>query len=450
MLTVAHPAVSLVEPTLQELSERHAIDLAEQFYSVLLTHEDALAFLSSSLVEERLKASLVRWVIDLFRQDGGEDNVFLAQQRKIGEVHARIKVPLRLVMHGASVLKVRMAELLTATDLGRDALAQAISKVDYLIDEAIAIMSEAYMQGSMRRAQVDESYRLFALGQDIAHERDGQIAALFEWLQGVLFQMFEDGSVSPGALSASPFGLWLTHRAGLIFEGSLSLKAIEVLMQRVDREILPRVAAAHDAQAEMALPMAELQTTAQEIKFLINDLFQSVAGLENGRDPLTRALNRRFLPTILSREINLANGTGAALSVLMLDVDHFKSINDTHGHAAGDVVLKQVAEVIADNVRLSDFVFRYGGEEFLIVLVETSVDEAEVVAERMRQQLATRDMRLPAGGDLRVTASIGLATYNNHPDYNQLIETADTALYQAKNSGRNRTVIATSRVLSVG
>lgn len=435
-------APASVEPVLQELSERHAADLANRFYDALLTEEEALTFLSSTLVEERLKASLVRWVIDLFRQSEDDGVTFREQQRKIGEVHARIRVPLRLVMHGASVLKLRLTGLLCETTLDRETLAVAIARVDGLIDEAIATMSEAYMQGSMRRAQVDESYRLFALGQDIAHERDGQVAALFEWLQGVLFQMFQGGNVTPGTLSASPFGLWLTHRAGLIFDGSPSLKAIETLMARIDTDILPRVTTAHDEGAQMTPPLAELQTAVQEVKFLINDLFHSVAGLENGRDPLTRALNRRFLPTILAREIALANSAGSPLSVMMLDVDHFKSINDNHGHSAGDLVLKQVAEIISDNIRLSDFVFRYGGEEFLIVLVETSIEDAEVVAERIRQQLASREMRLPAGGVLNVTASLGLAVYDRHPDYNQLIETADAALYQAKNSGRNRTVIA--------
>lgn len=431
-----------IEKLLQELSERHAIDLADRFYDVLLTYEEAQAFLNSSLVEQRLKASLVNWVKDLFLEDATHRERFKQQQRKIGEVHARIKLPLRLVMFGASVLKLRLAELVLETEIDRSDTAMALMRIDYIVDEAIATMSEAYMQGSVRRAQVDESYRLFALGQDIAHERDGQVAALFEWLQGVLFKMFDGGEVSLSPLAASPFGLWLTHRAGLIFEGSLSLKSIETLIDRIDGDILPRIIVAHNQGEAMNAPLSELQGVVQEVKFLINDMFQSVAGLENGRDPLTRALNRRFLPTILSREISLSNSSSAPLSLMMLDVDHFKSINDNYGHSAGDIVLKQVAEVIADNIRLSDFVFRYGGEEFLIVLVETGINDAEVVAERIRQQLAARDMRLPAGGELRVTASIGLADYKDHPDYNQLIETADAALYQAKSSGRNRTVIA--------
>lgn len=437
------PALSpSLSSLLQDISSSNAQELADLFYAVLLTQDEAKAFLSSTLVEERLKASLARWVTDLFVPGEEHTEAFRQHQRKIGEVHARIKLPLRLVIYGATVLKTRMAELIMQRDLGRIDTVSAIMQVDFLMDEAIAIMSEAYMQGSVRRAQVDESYRLFALGQDIAHERDGQIAALFEWLQGVLFQMLDEQSAHPTPLGNSPFGLWLTHRAGLIFDGSPSLKAIEILIAQIDINILPRVVATHNDSESMQAPLAELRASIQEVKFLINDMFQSVSGLENGRDPLTRALNRRFLPTILSREISLSNNSSTPLCLLMLDVDHFKSINDNYGHAAGDYVLKQVAEIIADNVRLSDFVFRYGGEEFLIVLVETAVADAEVVAERIRQQLAERDMRLPAGGSLQVTASIGLSAYKDHPDYNQLIETADAALYQAKHAGRNRTVIA--------
>lgn len=442
MYSVLPPLSEHIEHLLRNLSQAHATDLADRFYDVLLTDEEAQTFLSSSLVEERLKASLMKWVQDIFRQEGEQKALFEQQQRKIGEVHARIKVPLRLVMHGAFVLKSRMSELVLQSDLGRADMALAIMQIDGLIDQAIAIMSEAYMQGSMRRAQVDESYRLFALGQDIAHERDGQIAALFEWLQNVLFQMFDGCLLQLTPLSSSPFGLWLTHRAGLIFEGSPSLAAIEASIARVDSDILPRLTQSHEARDDLSVPLGELKNSVQEIKFLLTDLFQSVSGLENGRDPLTRALNRRFLPTILGREISLATNNGTQLSLMMLDVDHFKAINDQWGHSTGDAVLKQVAEIISDNVRLSDFVFRYGGEEFLIVLVETSAEEAHVVAERIREQLASREIRLPAGGSVRVTASLGLAAFQDHPDYNELIETADKALYDAKNAGRNRTIIA--------
>jgi diguanylate cyclase len=160
--------------------------------------------------------------------------------------------------------------------------------------------------------------------------------------------------------------------------------------------------------------------------------------MEGGRDPLTRALNRRFLSSILSREIGFANTNHTPLSVLLLDVDHFKRINDTHGHPVGDEVLRQVAEAVTENVRPSDFVFRYGGEEFLIVLVETHLHQAATIAERMRLALAAKPITAAGLAPFNVTASIGVAEHRGHPDENYLVKAADDALYRAKQNGRNR------------
>jgi diguanylate cyclase len=167
-------------------------------------------------------------------------------------------------------------------------------------------------------------------------------------------------------------------------------------------------------------------------------MFQGLAGMEGGRDPLTRALNRRFLSSILSREIGFANTNHTPLSVLLLDVDHFKRINDTHGHPVGDEVLRQVAEAVTENVRPSDFVFRYGGEEFLIVLVETHLHQAATIAERMRLALAAKPITAAGLAPFNVTASIGVAEHRGHPDENYLVKAADDALYRAKQNGRNR------------
>jgi diguanylate cyclase len=123
-----------------------------------------------------------------------------------------------------------------------------------------------------------------------------------------------------------------------------------------------------------------------------------------------------------------------------VDIDHFKRVNDGHGHAAGDAALRHVADYLLANVRSSDFVFRYGGEEFLIVFCETDLRAAQSIAERICRNLAQESIQLPDGSTVALTASIGVAPFEGHPDYEFLLQTADTALYQAKNSGRNRVV----------
>ncbi|WYX63650.1 GGDEF domain-containing protein [Achromobacter xylosoxidans] len=165
-----------------------------------------------------------------------------------------------------------------------------------------------------------------------------------------------------------------------------------------------------------------------------------VAEIESGSDPLTNVLNRRFLPSVIGREILIATREHSTFSVLLLDIDHFKAINDSHGHAGGDQVLRQFAEVVHQSCRSSDFVFRYGGEEFLVVLVDTAREAALAAAEKLGAEIRRHAFAIPEAGSLRITASIGVATFDGHPDYAYLIDRADKALYQAKQAGRDRSV----------
>jgi diguanylate cyclase (GGDEF)-like protein len=158
-------------------------------------------------------------------------------------------------------------------------------------------------------------------------------------------------------------------------------------------------------------------------------------------DPLTTLLNRRRLDEDLHDEIRRSARYDRPLAFLMLDVDHFKRFNDTHGHTAGDVALQAVAEVMRAAVRTTDSVYRYGGEEFAILLRETGVAGARDLAERLCQRLAQRFQDEPE--PRRITASIGVAEFDPaKPTAGALVEAADRALYEAKGAGRNRVVAA--------
>ena len=135
------------------------------------------------------------------------------------------------------------------------------------------------------------------------------------------------------------------------------------------------------------------------------------------------------------------------ISILMMDIDHFKNLNDTYGHAFGDIVLIKVASILINSLRLEDLASRYGGEEFVIVLKKMTVDDAQLVAERIRQRIESLEFKYTEKGKneiVKTTISIGIARYNSGLDAvpEDLIKRADAALYEAKESGRNRIGIA--------
>ena len=156
-------------------------------------------------------------------------------------------------------------------------------------------------------------------------------------------------------------------------------------------------------------------------------------------DPLTGLWNRRRFMELSETELSRLRRYGRPVSVLMLDIDHFKAVNDTHGHAAGDEALCQLADICRSTLRETDHLGRLGGEEFAALLPETGLDEAADVAERLRQRLAASAFPLSCGITLRITVSIGVASCaDDDTAIDRALGRADRALYRAKNSGRNR------------
>jgi diguanylate cyclase (GGDEF)-like protein len=170
-----------------------------------------------------------------------------------------------------------------------------------------------------------------------------------------------------------------------------------------------------------------------ETKRLMDTLRESTL-----QDAMTGLKNRRFLEEYIDTLIATVQRQKTNISILMLDLDYFKMVNDTYGHDAGDTVLKSLAKVLKQSVRASDIVIRYGGEEFLILLQNTCGDAADQVAEKIRASVEA--MKIPVGGTtLQKTISIGIADFPNDSEtFWQAVKYADVALYQAKETGRNR------------
>jgi diguanylate cyclase (GGDEF)-like protein len=162
-------------------------------------------------------------------------------------------------------------------------------------------------------------------------------------------------------------------------------------------------------------------------------------------DGLTGLMNKRSLDEALARDLARADRSQSCLGLVILDVDFFKKVNDTHGHQVGDEVLKAVAQVVASSLRTGDVAARYGGEEFVTLLPGSDLEGATIVAERIRKKLEQTEIKTSSGA-LRVTASFGVAAVcgpNCRSAGKDLVAKADSALYAAKRGGRNRVVTST-------
>lgn len=157
-------------------------------------------------------------------------------------------------------------------------------------------------------------------------------------------------------------------------------------------------------------------------------------------DSLTGLYNRGQLDKRIKQEIATAKRTNSSLCCLMMDIDFFKKINDTHGHAIGDFALKEIANIVTKQIRENDIAARYGGEEFVILLPFTNIDEAKKVGERIRKRIENKKFKT-GSLELHITVSMGLSLFDADKDNINFQEEADKALYEAKNNGRNQLVI---------
>jgi diguanylate cyclase (GGDEF)-like protein len=196
----------------------------------------------------------------------------------------------------------------------------------------------------------------------------------------------------------------------------------------------------HELKAEVARLSEELarrQLERTELTQVIHELTEISL-----RDPLTGLFNRRGLEERLTEEFARARRYGAPLSLIMIDIDHFKRVNDRHGHMVGDIAISHVARLLTKGRRASDIAARYGGEELVLLLPHTPLEGAMSLAERLRHQIEETPYRAGEAED-HLTASLGVAVYERAMrEPMALLEAADRALYRSKREGRNRVSLA--------
>lgn len=232
---------------------------------------------------------------------------------------------------------------------------------------------------------------------------------------------------------AHEYGENLEHSAQLLdTSGAEVLRSVLTNLQADTHKMRSAVV---DLQGNLAHSRQEIETLKRELEH---------ARVEALTDPLTGALNRRGFDMQFSRLLAESETSNSEISLIMLDIDHFKKINDTHGHLFGDKVIRGVAEVLKANVKGRDAIARLGGEEFGVLLPDTSLSGAQVLADKIRQMVEKGRIRRQDGKDEvgGITISLGVAELNRDEDTATFLNRADMALYFSKENGRNRVSIA--------
>ncbi|WP_151994866.1 diguanylate cyclase [Buttiauxella massiliensis] len=425
--------------TLMSLSDEEVRQLVDAYYQYMLQDEKAKLFLSTTQVEERLSASMNNWLRKVLGSSCEDLAALITHQRNVGEVHARIGLPIDLVARGARKLKYELFQLLlNKTQLSAKEINDAIFFSGMAIDSAIEVMTIAFTPSHQKMMHDQEHFRLLTVYDDMSVERERQLGALKDWENQFIYNIatelpFEERVL----LSDSEFGLWFAHKGQHIFRQPDLIKKVDALIQKIDRLITTEFAKESSNTLSRIHLLRLLRQDIEQVNMILSSIFEEIVKSENGKDPMTKLLTRRFIPTIMRREIGLSISSGKPFTIALLDIDYFKKINDNYGHAVGDNTLKNIAVWLHEYVRSSDYVFRYGGEEFMLLLVETSLSQAQVLTERLRNYIASQMIEVDVDTSFNVTISAGLVEFDNHPDYQRLINKADQMLYQAKNNGRN-------------
>ncbi len=253
--------------------------------------------------------------------------------------------------------------------------------------------------------------------EEVAKEAESEARVALGLEAARMVACFAEPSAGTEPLGASP-SVHSAFFAGEL-QGRVAVGAAGRRLASEDERLIALVA----AELGGALRMAALVGEAQRLA---------------ATDALTSLLNRRAFAEMVERDVSLAHRHGWPLSLLLLDVDHFKQVNDRFGHAVGDEVLAAVAATLGLTVRKSDLVARWGGEEFVVALSHTAVSGARVMAERLRRRIGEKRVDVKGREPLVVTASIGVASLVQGESLEELVARADRAMYAAKAKGRNR------------
>jgi diguanylate cyclase (GGDEF)-like protein len=438
------------------------------FADALERHTERLSQHEQSLITLRVVLDLLVFIAML--------SLAVRQHRAL---HAAIVTPVAALLQ--HIRRIRDGELEAAAERAAPRelaeLAQGLNEVVRSLAAArasAASRDEALGDHSVRLHQILDASREFSESLNLAYVvgavRDSTLAIggyerVIVWLMDdvrkLLVDSAEQGTITDSA-AVVELGPQIAERAAksgrITFEGSAgAVRFGDSNLGEVRAIAIPLIVGARVVGVLEARHEEARVATKEVIEILEMLATHAATAIESARlhevieersqvDPLTRLLNRRRLEEDLAAECKRCLRYKRPLSFVMLDVDHFKAFNDTHGHPKADMALQEVADVITGSVRTTDTAYRYGGEEFCILLRETTAADAMHFAERLRQRI---EQRFESGEVTGITASFGVSDFSTDtPTPRALVEAADAAMYDSKHAGRNRVALSSSRLVA--
>ena len=420
------------QPFMEEVIE----DAVQAFYEVLLHDASTKQFFTNELVENHLQKELKIWLAQtLSPKSSKEEKVDLVnKQRQVGNVHARIDVPMQLVNSAMAIVKHTFFDAIEVSqDIAVVEKTSLVILISQLLDSSLNLINESYLEGHVENQRSAQEFRNRTSAHELAIEIERVKGSLFGWLTQFMANLFS-GDNRRWDVEHQEFSLWIRHKLDLICSDYKSVRTIQKNLEKLQSE-LNIIQNDNENRHES---IKKINALASEIGWMLSHIADESLDKATKEDSLTSLIERRFMAPILQTESQLAKKTDNPFSILMIDVDNFKQINDVHGHQAGDRVLQFVGQVLKLSLRVTDYAFRYGGEEFLILMPETNLTNAKLAADKLLNKV--RDINVPLENDrqIKVSVSIGIAEFDGHPDFEHTIKLADEKLYEAKHNGKNR------------